>query len=82
MTQNFHDIGISRQLGWARIRRLLAIGLFAAALHSTGDMILGCGVEGESLSGLPRMLSAYTTTPDGGIFAAIAALSAAVVSIL
>ena len=41
MTQDFNDIGISRELDWARIRKLLAIGLFAAALHFAGDMILG-----------------------------------------
>lgn len=70
MAQDFNDIGISRELDWARIRKLLSIGLFAAALHFTGDMILGWGVEDESLTGLSRMLSAYTATLDGGIFAA------------
>ena len=29
---DFNNIGISRQLDWPRIRKLLAIGLFAAAL--------------------------------------------------
>lgn len=70
VAQDFNDIGISRELDWARIRKLLSIGLFAAALHFTGDMILGWGVEDESLTGLSRMLSAYTATLDGGIFAA------------
>lgn len=66
----FNDIGVSRQLDWPRIRKLLAIGLFAAALHMAGDLILGWGVEDEQLSGLPRLISAYTGTPDGGILAA------------
>lgn len=70
VTQDFNDIGISRELDWARIRKLLAIGLFAAALHFAGDMILGWGMEDETLTGLPRMLSAYTATSDGGLFAA------------
>ncbi len=33
-------------------------------------MILGWGVEDETLEGLARMLSAYTGTSDGGLFAA------------
>ena len=67
---DFNDIGISRQLDWQRIQKLLSIGLFSAVLHLVGDLILGCGVEDESLTGLARMLSAYTTTSDKGIFAA------------
>lgn len=65
-----NDIGISRQLDWPRIRKLLTIGLAAALLHWTGDLILGWGVEDESLTGVFRMLSAYTSTADGGLFAA------------
>ena len=67
---NFNDIGISRQLDWPRIKKLLSIGLFASLLHLAGDLILGWGVEDEALTGILRMLSAYTATPDGGIFAA------------
>jgi len=68
--KDFNDIGISRQLDWPRIRKLLLIGLFGALLTFVGDMILGWGVEDETLTGLARMLSAYTATSDGGIFAA------------
>lgn len=67
---DFNDIGISRQLDMPRIRKLLSIGLFASVLHFTGDMILGWGVEDETLAGIGRMVSAYTATPDGSIFAA------------
>ena len=67
---DFNDIGISRQLDWPRIRKLMAIGLFAALLTLIGDMLLGWGVEDTSLTGLARMLSAYVHTSDGGIFAA------------
>ena len=67
---DFHDIGISRALDLPRIKKLLTIGLFAAVLHFTGDMILGWGREDETLTGLSRMLSAYTGTSDGGIVAA------------
>lgn len=66
----FNDIGISRQLDWPRIRKLLSIGLFASLLHLAGDFILGWGREDESLTGLLRLLSAYTGTSDGGILAA------------
>lgn len=66
----FNDIGISQTLDMPRIRKLLRIGLFASVLHLVGDMILGWGVEDEALTGILRMLSAYTDTSDGGIFAA------------
>ena len=67
---DFNDIGIPRQLDWPRVRKLLTIGVFGALLHLAGDLILGWGVEDESLTGLFRMLSAYTATSDGGILAA------------
>lgn len=67
---DFNDIGISRELDLPRIKKLLSIGLFAALLHFAGDMILGWGVEDETLDGIMRMLSAYTGTSDGGIYAA------------
>ena len=67
---DFNDIGISRTLDWQRIKKLLSIGLFGALMTLAGDMLLGWGVEDESLEGIARMLSAYTGTSDGGIFAA------------
>lgn len=66
----YNDIGIPRVPDRKRIRKLLTIGLFGALLSFIGDMILGWGVEDETLTGLARMLSAYTGTADGGIFAA------------
>jgi hypothetical protein len=38
---DFNDIGISRELDWPRIKKLLTIGLFASVLHLAGDLILG-----------------------------------------
>lgn len=67
---NFNDIGISRQLDWPRIRKLLCIGVFASLLHLAGDLLLGWGVEDEAKEGILRLFSAYTGTSDGGIFAA------------
>lgn len=67
---DFNDIGISRGLDMPRIKKLLSIGLFASLLHLAGDMILGWGTENEAFTGILRMLSAYTQTSDGGIFAA------------
>ena len=66
---NFHDIGISPKLDLPRMKKLLSIGLFASVLHVAGDMILGWGVEDETRTGISRMISAYTDTSDGGIFA-------------
>lgn len=68
---NFNDIGISRQLDWPRIRKLLTIGLIASVMHFIGDMLLGWGAEDETLNGFARMLSAYTSTSDGGILTAV-----------
>ena len=67
---DFDDIGISQQLDWHRIRNLFRLGLFGALLTLIGDLILGWGVEDEKLTGIVRMLSAYTGTSDGGIFTA------------
>lgn len=67
---NFNDIGITKELLWPRIKKLLTIGLFASVLHLIGDFILGCGTENEALSGIERMISAYTSASDGGILAA------------
>lgn len=67
---DYNDIGISRTLDWQRIKKLLTIGLFGSALHFVGDMILGWGVQDEARSGILRILSAYTSTSDGGILAA------------
>lgn len=37
----FNEIGVSHELDWPRIKKLLTIGLFASVLHLTGDLILG-----------------------------------------
>ena len=55
----FNSIGIDGRLDWARIKKLFSIGLFAAILTLIADMMLGWGIQDESLSGIPRMFSAY-----------------------
>ncbi len=65
---DFNDIGISGKPDPARVGKLLLIGFIASALHFIGDMILGWGSEDETLDGVVRMLSAYTSTPDAGNF--------------
>lgn len=67
--KDFNDIGISRKLDWPRIQHLFRLGLFGAFLTLIGDLILGWGVQDETLTGILRMYSAYTGTSDGGIFA-------------
>ena len=66
---DFNDIGISRSLDWDRIRHLFRLGVFGALLSLVGDLILGWGIEDETQIGILRMISAYTGTSDGGIFA-------------
>ena len=51
---DFNDIGISRELDWPRIKKLLTIGLFASVLHLAGDLILGWGVEDDALEAFYR----------------------------
>ena len=69
-TNEFNDIGISGKLDMPRIKKLLTIGIFASLLHLAGDLILGWGLEDETLTGVARMLSAYTGTSDAGLLAA------------
>ena len=54
--KDFNDIGISRRLDWPRIQHLFRLGLFGAFLTLIGDLILGWGVEDETLTGILRML--------------------------
>ena len=66
--EKFNSIGIDGELDWKRIRKLLTIGLFAACIVLTGDMLLGYGKEDETLEGISRMLSPYVGMSDSRIF--------------
>ena len=52
----YNDIGIGKELDWARIRKLFIIGVFAGDMVLIGDMLLGWGVADENLFGLARKL--------------------------
>lgn len=65
----FNSIGIDGRLDWARIKKLFSIGLFAAILTLIADMMLGWGIQDESLSGIPRMFSAYRHAGNQMLFA-------------
>lgn len=64
----FNSIGIDGRLDWARIKKLFSIGLFAAILTLIADMMLGWGIQDESLSGIPRMFSAYRHASNRMLF--------------
>ena len=64
----YNNIGIDSNLEWKRIRKLFIIGLFAGIMVLVGDMLLGWGVEDESLTGTERMLSSYLNLSDTRIF--------------
>ena len=64
----FNRIGIDNTLDWARIQKLLKIGVFASILAMIGDLMLGWGVQDETLPGFFRMFSAYTGTSDKQLF--------------
>lgn len=64
----FNDIGIDGSLDWKRIRKLMLIGIFAAFMVLTGDMLLGWGMHDASKQGMEYFLSAYLNLPDSRIF--------------
>lgn len=65
----YNDIGISRQLDWPRIEKLLTIGLSMSLLWAAGSCYLGWGMEEEGLVGLPRLLSPAVEKSDGMLLA-------------
>lgn len=48
----YNDIGIDSRVYWSRIRKLFIIGLIAGCMVLVGDMLLGYGVEEQSLTGI------------------------------
>ncbi len=66
----FNPIGIDGQLDWPRIRKLLSIGLVASVLHLIADLLIGWGVQDETLTGIERMFSAYGQLGSGALYTA------------
>ena len=64
----YNDIGIGKDLDWARIKKLFIIGLIAGIMVLVGDMLLGWGEADDSISGMAGALSAYVTLSDTRIF--------------
>ena len=58
-----NTIGIDHNLDRARIRKLLAIGLFAAILTGIGDFMLGYG-HAESMEGYGLAASVLASAPN------------------
>ena len=56
-------------LDWQRIRHLLKIGILAALMVLTADMLLGWGVNDPSVTELPAVFTRYLSVPDGRIIA-------------
>lgn len=71
MKQNeFNPIGIESQLDWQRIRKLLSIGVVVSVFHLIADILLGWGVQDQTLSGMERMFSAYGQLGNRAIYVA------------
>lgn len=64
----FNNIGIDGKLDWQRIRKLMIIGLLAAVIAFTGDIILGYGVYDDSLTGLAKTLTQKAAKTDSQLF--------------
>ncbi|MCM1100025.1 MAG: hypothetical protein NC079_04820 [Clostridium sp.] len=68
-TENhFNNIGIGGELDMPRIRHLMKIGLVAAVMVLTGDMLLGYGAAETEVSGIPVTFARYLSVSDGRIF--------------
>ncbi|MCM1426972.1 MAG: hypothetical protein NC118_10230 [Eubacterium sp.] len=66
--KHFNDIGISSELDMPRVRHLMKIGLVAAIMVLTGDMLLGYGAADAEVSGIPVTFARYLTVSDRRIF--------------
>ena len=66
--RSYSDIGIDGSLDWARIRKLMVIGLLAGCMVMAGDMLLGWGTRDSGKAGLEHFLSCYLTLTDSRIF--------------
>lgn len=64
----FNNIGISNELDMPRIRHLMKIGIAAAIMVLTGDMLLGYGACDGAVSGIPATFARYLSVSDGRIF--------------
>ena len=58
-----NTIGIDHNLDRAKIRKLLAIGLFAAILTGIGDFVLGYG-HAENMEGCGLAASVLASAPN------------------
>lgn len=60
---------INKVYDWARIRRLLKLGLIGAIVAVMADFILGWGVYDESADEIERFFSLYADVSDGRLAA-------------
>ena len=64
MSTTYNDMGIENVIDYKRIKKLFAIGMFGSILGIIGDILLGYGTNDESLTGVERFLSKYTSASD------------------
>ncbi len=62
-----NNIGIDNTLDKKRIAHLFRLGILAALIVLTGDMLLGWGVADLSKTGIDQYFSRYLTVSDGRI---------------
>ncbi|MCM1186872.1 MAG: hypothetical protein NC251_03655 [Lachnoclostridium sp.] len=65
---HFNNIGISNELDMPRIQHLMKIGLVAAVMVLTGDMLLGYGAADSAESGIPVTFARYLAVSEVRIF--------------
>ena len=66
--KSYNDIGISSELDIPRIIHLMKLGLIAAIIALTADLVLGYGSADTAADGVPASFARYLTVSDGRIF--------------
>ena len=66
--KSYNDIGISSELDIPRIIHLMKLGLIAAIMALTADLVLGYGSADTEADGIPASFARYLNVSDGRIF--------------
>lgn len=65
---SYNDIGISSELDIPRIIHLMKLGIIAAIIALTADLVLGYGSADTEADGVPASFARYLTVSTGEFF--------------
>lgn len=66
--KSYNNIGISGELDMPRIIHLMKLGLFAAVVVLTADILIGYGAADSEIYGIPAAFARFLNVSDGRIF--------------